>query len=92
MAPFVVEEGELGAVGGPAQAVDRPRIGEEGVAYGDRRTPLQIEEPWPGMRDAIARLQLVEVLQFWLHLIFGRGLDEVNFVLLRRFNLAGDDL
>ncbi len=92
MATLVVKKRESLRVRVPPHFVNAPGIGKQRVRDRDRLTRGHIEQAGLGQRDLIARLQIVVGIQFWLQLVFGRGLNQVNASVAASFRLQSYEL
>ena len=89
---LIVDEGEAAGIGGPAVVLHAPGIVEEAVLDGHRFPPGEIEHLRPLDRQRIAGLGVGVRVQFRLHLIAGRRLDEIDRPLRDLLGADGDQL
>ena len=61
---------------------DAPRVAEKRLVERDLFLPDDVEQMRLGLGNLVARFEIAVRMQLWLQLILGRGLDEIDNVLL----------
>ena len=92
MAALVEQEREPAGVRCPAPFLGAPGVRKQVVADGDFLIFRHIEQVRLGDRDPIAGLEVIVGLQFGLHLIRRRRLDQVDFPLVALLRPQSDQL
>ena len=79
---LVVVEREPTRVLVPAMRTDAPWVGEKRLVEGNLLLPGDVEQMRHGLGNLVTRFEITVRMQLRLQLVLGRGLDEMNDVLL----------